>query len=435
MLEVLLLLFLILVNGIFVLAETALLSARKSRLQQWADEGRVDARAALALAQQPGRFLSTTTLGVTVIAILSGAFGEATFAEALERRWLEIGWLRPYAHTAALITVVAGITALTVLFGELIPKRLAVLHPERVVTAVTPLMQLTARIAHPIVRALTSTCDVILRLLGVREQPAAPVTPEEIKVLMEQGEFEEHEQALVARVFRMDEELITAVMTPRADIVYYDLNDPPETNRRKMVESAHSRSIVCRGGLTHVVGIVAAKSLLDDALQGQLPDLAKRATKPLYVPTTLTVTALLETFRKHRQHFALVVDEYGQLQGLVTINDALELLVGDIMTIQDVAGTDIVRRDDGSWLVDGNVAPDDLRTALAIEDPLPGEEAAIYHTLSGLAMLRLGRIPQPGDRFECAGLGFEVVDMDSNRVDKLLVMRLAGRPDAANLAV
>ena len=435
MLALLLLLLLILANGIFVLAETALLSARKSRLQQWANEGRADARSALALAQQPGPFLSTTTLGITVIAILSGAFGEATFAEALERQWLEIGWLKPYAHTAALITVVACLTILSVLFGELIPKRLALLNPERVVTAVTPLMQFTARIAHPVVRGLTYTCDAILHFLGVREQAVAPVTQEEIKVLMAQGEFEEHEQALVSRVFQMDEQRITAVMTPRTDIDYYDLNDPPEANRRKMIEGAHSRSVVCRGGLSHVVGIVTAKSLLDDALRGQAPDLAKRATQPLYVPTTLTVTALLETFTKHRQHFALVVDEYGQLQGLVTINDALETLVGDIMTIQDVAETGVVRRDDGSWLVDGSVAPDEFRRALAIEDPLPGEEAATYHTLSGLSMLRLGRVPQAGDRFECAGFGFEVVDMDSNRVDKLLVTKLAGRHDAVDLAV
>ena len=434
MLEFLLLMVLILVNGVFVLAETALLSARKSRLRQWEDEGRAGARAALALAQQPGRFLSTTTLGITVFAILSGAFGEATFAEALERQWLEIGWMRPYAHTAALIVVVAVITMLSVLFGELIPKRLAVLNPERVVTAVTPLMQATARITHPVVRALTATCDAILRLLGIREQPASPVTPEEIEVLMTQGEFKEHEQALVSRVFRMDEERITAVMTPRTNIDYYDLDDPPAINRRKMIESAHSRSVVCRGGLGRIVGIVTAKSLLDDALRGVPPDLEKHASTPLYVPTPLTVTAMLETFRKHRQHFALAVDEYGELQGLVTINDALEMLVGDIMTIQDVAATDIVRRDDGSWLVDGSVAPDELRTALAIEDPLPGEEAATYHTMSGLAMLRLGRVPQPGDRFECAAFGFEVVDMDNNRVDKLLVRKLAGHRDAANLA-
>jgi putative hemolysin len=434
MFEFLLLLLLILANGIFVLAETALLSARKSLLQQWADEGRADARAALALAQQPGRFLSTTTVAITVIAILSGAFGEATFAGQLERQWSEIAWLRPYAHTAALVTVVAGITVLAVLFGELIPKRLAVLNPERVVTAVTPLMQLTARIAHPVVRGLTHTCDAILHLLGVREQRIAPVTHEEIKVLMEQGEFEEHEQALVSRVFRMDEQRITALMTPRRDIDYYDLNDPPEVNRRKMIEGAHSRSVVCRGGLSQVVGVVTAKSLLDDALQGRPPDLPKRVTKPLYVPTTLTVTALLKAFKQHRQHFALVVDEYGQLQGLVTINDALEMLVGDVVTIQDVAAPDIVRRDDGSWLVDGSVAPDEFRTVLAIDDPLPDEEAATYHTLSGLTMLRLGRVPLVGDRFECAGLGFEVVDMDNNRVDKLLVMKLAKLDAAADPA-
>jgi putative hemolysin len=430
MLAFLLLLLLILANGVFVLAETALLSARKSRLQQWANEGRADARAALALAKQPGRFLTTTTVGITVITILSGAFGEATFAALLERQWSEISWLRQYAHPAALVTVVAGITVLAVLFGELIPKRLAVLYPERIVTVVTPLMQLAARIAHPVVRGLTLTCDAILRLLGVREQPLAPVTHEEIKALMEQGEFRQHEQALVSRVFRMDEQRVTAVMTPRTDIDYYDLNDPPETNRRKMIEAVHSRSLVCRGGLSHVLGVVSAKSLLDDALQDRPPDFLKRATKPLYVPTTLTVTALLETFKKHRHHFALVIDEYGQLQGLVTINDALEMLVGDIVTIEDVTEPDIVRRDDGSWLVNGSIAPDEFRNALAIEGLLPDEEEATYHTLCGLAMLQLGRVPHAGDRFECAGLGFEVVDMDNNRVKTLLVTKLA-RLDAA----
>ena len=265
------------------------------------------------------------------------------------------------------------------------------------------------------------------------------MSEEEINVLMEQGAeagvFEKHEQALVSRVFRMDEQRMWSAMTPRVDIAYFDLNDPFETNRRKLLGSGHSRFVVCKGGLGEVVGIVRAKTLLDDAYEGKPPDLTSGAVEPLYVPDTLTLIELLETFTKHRQHLALVLDEYGELQGLVTMNDVIEALVGEVATVEEGAAPDILRRADGSWLVDGNVAPERFREAMQLEARLPAEDTASYHTLGGFAMMQLGRIPQVGDRFECRGFRFEVVDMDRNRVDKLLIIRLASEGPAAPTSV
>jgi putative hemolysin len=329
---------------------------------------------------------------------------------------------------------VAGITVAAVVLGELVPKRIALLEPEAVASVVARPMQLLSRLAFPAVRGLALLTDLVLRLLGVRDAPGRPVSEEEINVLMEQGAeagvFEKHEQALVSRVFRMDEQRIWHAMTPRADIVYFDLDDPFEANRRKLLASGHSRFVVCRGGLGEIVGVVRAKTLLDDAYEGKPPDLTSGAAEPFYVPDTLTLAELLETFSKHRQQLALVLDEYGELQGLVTMNDVMEALIGEVATVEEGAAPDIVRRAEGSWLVDGNVTPARFREAMALAEHLPAEDSASYHTLGGLAMLQLGRIPQVGDRFECSGFGFEIVDMDRNRVDKLLVTRIgpAARP-------
>ncbi len=426
--ELLILLLLILLNGVFAMSEMSVVSARKSRLQQWVDEGRSGASAALALANEHGHFLSTIQFGITVIGILTGAIGGATVAQRLEESFAALPWIAPHANAAALGLVVAGITVASVVLGELVPKRIALLNPEGVASVLAPPMQLLSRLASPAVRALALLTDLVLRLLGAQGAPERPVSQEEINVLMEQGAeagvFEKHEQALVSRVFRMDEQRIWSAMTPRADIVYFDLNDPFETNRRKLLGSGHSRFVVCKGGLGEVVGIVRAKTLLDDAYEGKPADLTSGAVEPLYVPDTLTLIELLETFTKHRQHLALVLDEYGELQGLVTMNDVIETLVGEVATVEEGVQPDIVRRADDSWLIDGNVAPERFREAMQLEERLPAEDTASYQTLGGFAMMRLGRIPQVGDRFECRGFRFEIVDMDRNRVDKLLVTRI-----------
>jgi len=428
--ELLILLLLILVNGILVMSEMALVSARKARLQQWSEEGRAGAVAALALANAPLYFLSTIQVGITVIGILSGAIGEATVSKSLAENFAAITWLRPYADGMAFWIVVVAIAVFSLVLGELVPKRLALLNPEAIASAIARPMQWLSQAASPLVRLMSFASEVVLRLLGVRAAQASPVTKEEINILMEQGAqagvFEKHEQALVSRVFRLDDQLIASAMTPRGDIEYFDLNESFEANRQKLLRSAHSRFVVCKGGLDEIVGILRAKSVLDAALEGKPFDFTSNAGKPLYVPDTLTMIELLEEFKKHRQHLALVVDEFGELQGLVTMNDIMETLVGDVATVEDASQPDIVRRDDGSWLVDGDIAIERFKEAMGLDHELPDEATGAYRTLGGLAMKLLGRVPKLGDRFTSDGYRFEVIDVDRNRVDKLLVTKVNG---------
>jgi putative hemolysin len=437
--ELMVLLVLILLNGVFALSEMAVVSSRKARLLQWAEDGRSGAGTAFELANHPGHFLSTIQIGITLIGILSGAVGEATVARNLAEHLSLVTPLRPYADSVAFGIVVAGITLFSLVLGELVPKRLALLNPEAVASAIAGPMRFLSRAAYPLVHGLNLFTEFVLRLLATRAPQQPPVTEEEINVLMEQGAeagvFEKHEQALVSRVFWMGNHRITGAMTPRVDIVYFDVNDPFEVNRDKLLHSTHSRFPVCRGGLDEVVGVLQAKTLLDDMMLGKPIDLINGATRAFYVPDSLTVVKLLEAFKKHRQQFALVVDEYGELHGLVTMNDVMGTLVGDIATVEEVAEAEVVQRDDGSWLIDGNVTPERFREVMALPEPLPGEATESYHTLAGFAMRQLGRIPQAGDRFESDGFRFEIVDMDKNRVDKLLVMRLGADAPSGRSAV
>jgi putative hemolysin len=426
--EILLLLVLILLNGVFVMSEMALVSARKSRLRQWSDERRAGADTALALAHAPAHFLSTVQIAITVITILSGAFGDATLSGSLAGALSQLAALRPYAHTLAFWIVVIGIAFCSLILGELVPKRLALINPEAVASAVARPIQWLSKVTSPLVRLMSFVTELVLSLLHVRASDEPPVTKEEINVLMEQGAdagvFEKHEQALVSRVFRLDDETIASVMTPRGDIAYFDLNDSFEANREKLLHSSHSRFLVCNGGLDQVLGVLRAKSLLDAAVEGKPFDFASGAVKPLYVPASLTMIELLEVFKKHRQHLALVIDEFGQVQGLVTMNNVMEALVGEVATVEDESQPDIVQRADGSWLVDGSVPIARFKAVAQIEAELPGEDAEAYRTLGGFVMMALARVPQVGDRFTAEGVSFEVVDMDQNRVDKLLVTRV-----------
>jgi putative hemolysin len=425
--ELLILLVLIVLNAAFAMSETSVVAARQSRLQRRADEGDAGARTALALATEPGSFLSTIQIGITLIGVLAGAVGQATFASSLMQLWAGMPLLGPYAETISLALVAAVVTVLFVILGELVPKRLALLNPEGVASSVAPAMELLARLTSPLVRALNAGTDCMLSLLKVRASLEPPITAEEINILMQKGAeagvFEQREQALVARIFRMDEQRITGSMTPRANIVYVDLNDPFDTNRQKVLQSTHSRFPVCQGGLGNVLGIARAKALLDDTFAGKPIDFTQHINAPLFVPDSLSVTELLRAFKQHRQHLALVIDEFGELDGLVTLNDALETLVGDVAMVEDVSEPDVVRRDDNSCLIDGNVTMPRFKEVVGLQRVFPGEATASYHTLGGFIMMQLARIPQVGDRFEISGLRFEIVDMDRNRVDKLLVTR------------
>ncbi len=422
--ELLILLFLIVLNGLFAMAEMAVVSSRKVRLQQWADDGRTGAAAALALANEPSNFLSTIQVGITLIGVTSGAFGEATLAKGLSEWLSQWNWLDEYSDGLSIAVVVGAITVVSLIIGELVPKRLALLNPEMIAGFLAKPMQVLSKVVHPLVMALSLTTDGVLKILGVRTSKEPPVTAEEINVLMEQGAeagvFEEHEQALVSRVFHLDSTSVAGIMTARTDIVFLDLEEPREVNVRRIVEHGHSRIPVVRGGLDRIEGVVLARSLLADALAGKSLEFLSHAVKPLFVPSRISAMELMELFRKHRQTMAIAINEHGTVEGLVTLNDVMEALVGDIATVEEDEDRDLVRRHDGSWLIDGSVTIERLKNALDIDGPLPGNEEGVYHTVGGLVMELLARVPVVGDRVESGGWRWEVVDMDNRRVDKVL---------------
>ena len=430
--ELVVLLLLFVVNGLFSMSEMAVVSSRKARLQQLFDEGRAGAGTALELANNPSHFLSTIQVGITVIGITSGAFGEAKLSAQVAAWLAQWPLLAPRAEGIAATIVIVGITMGSLLIGELVPKRVALLNPEGVASTVARPMKWLSSLVHPVVRLLSTATEAFVRLLPKRTGETPPVTEEEIRVLMEQGAeagvFEEHEHQLVSRVFRMDDLRVTSVMTPRTDIVYLDLEQPEDAIRERLANAPHSRFPVTRGDLDTLEGMIEVKALLGDLVSGRKVDLAARLVKPLFLPETLSVHEVLTSFKKHRQTAAFLINEYGELQGLVTLHDVLEALVGD-MGAEDAAGEDdIVKRDDGSWLVDGGVSVERFTEALGIEDDLPEQDTGSYNTLGGFVMLQLGRVPKAADRFDWNDLRFEVVDMDRNRVDKLLVTRLPTAP-------
>jgi putative hemolysin len=427
--ELVVILLLILANGVFATAEMALVSARKARLQEWADAGNTRARAALELAQNPGEFLSTVQIGITLVGILAGAFGGARLAEPLAAVLRPLPGVGPYSETLSLGLVVGGIAYLSLVVGELVPKQLALTSPERIAAALAGPMRLISRLASPVVRLLSRSTAAVLRLLRVHPVPEPPVTEVEIRLLMQQGAqagvFEAAEHDMVQSVFRLGDRRIGALMTPRTDIMWLDLDDPPEELHRRVTETVHSWVPVGRGELDHLVGVARAKDLLGPLLTGQIEALEAFIRPPVVVPESLPALQVLERFRQAGLHLALVVDEYGGVQGLVTPIDLLEALVGDIPDTGMSAEPAVVRREDGSWLVDGMLPADELKALLPI-GALPGEGTGTYQTVSGLVMHQLGRIPATGDQFPWGGFRFEVVDMDGHRVDKVLVTPLPG---------
>ena len=427
MMEILALLLLIVLNGVFAMSEIALVSSRKPRLQQWADEGRPGAAAALALSHNPSNFLSTVQVGITVIGITSGAFGEATIAQQLSA-WLS-QWALTAAHAATIATaiVVTGITAASLIIGELVPKRLALISPEAMASLMAKPMGWVTMATYPIVRLLSGATGAVLYLLRVRPSTEPVVTEEEIKVLMDHGTragiFEAHEHKLVSRVFRLDELTVEAIMTPRGDIVYLDLDQSETENLNRAVTSDHARCPICRGGLNNVLGLVFMRHLLPDAVAGKGLNIERHMVAPLYVPETIKVMTLVELFKKQRETAALVVNEFGDIQGLVTLHDVMEALVGDIAAVGEEAESDVIQREDGSWLMDAGISVQRLKDVLDIRGSLPGEQEDTYHTLAGFVIMQLGRIPHAGAVFRWGDYRFEVVDMDRNRVDKVIVAR------------
>jgi putative hemolysin len=431
---ILVIVLLIIVNGVFVMAEMAVVSSRKPRLQQSASEGSHGARTALDLAMQPDRFLATVQIGITLIAILMGAIGERMLAERLSSKLREIPRLVGYSETIAFSIVVIAITYLSLVIGELVPKRVALHNPERIASAVAGLMNFLSKLCAPAVMLISGSTRLVIGALGLGPAEAPPVTEEEIKVMMEQGTeagvFEETEHDIVKSIFKLGDRAVSALMKPRRDVVWLDVEDPFSENQKKLASSLYSRFPVGQGSLDNVLGIVQTKDLLTRCLAGSKVDLRENLRPPLFVPEGLPALRLLEMFKKSRTHMALVVDEYGGIEGLVTLNDILEDLVGEVASVDMPEEQQIHQRPDGSWLIDGKLQVDDLKEVLKISK-LPDEESGSYQTLGGLVMLQVGRVPVTGDTFETEGYKFEVVDMDGKRVDKVLVSKKANTADAA----
>ncbi len=428
LLEFLIIFLLVLANGVFAMSEIAIVSARRARLQHLASRGDRRAEAALSLAEAPNRFLSTVQVGISLIGIVAGVFGGATFSETLAISLKQVYFLAPYADAIALVIVVMGITYLSLVIGELVPKRLALHHPEQIAMFVARPMLCLESLASPVVSFLSASTEVILRLFGIESSQAEPsISEEEIKVMIQQatkaGTFEEVEQEMVERVLRLGDMRVSALMTPRPDIIWLDLEDTAEENYRKLVENPHTRFPVCQGGLDHLLGVVQVNDLLTRGLTGQTLELTSVLRQPVYVPESTRGLKVMELFKQASTHIALVVDEYGVIQGLVTLNDILEAIIGDIPSIGTPEEPEAVQREDGSWLLDGMMAIDDFRELFLLPE-LPGEQRGNFHTLGGFVITHLGRIPATADYFEWDNFRFEVADMDGNRVDKVLMIPL-----------
>lgn len=423
--EILIILVLIIANGVFSMSEMAIVSARKVRLQQLANQGDPKARVALKLAESPNHFLSTVQVGISLIGILTGAFGGATIASRVAIYVRLIPLLAPYSEPISFGIVVLLITYFSLIVGELVPKRLALNNPEKIASIVAIPMQALAAIGSPVVFLLSASTDLILRLLGITASTEPQVTEEEIKILIEQGTeagtFEEAEQDMVERVFRLGDRPVSYLMTPRPDIVWLDLDDSAEENRQKMVDSAYSRYPICQGGLDNVLGVIPVTDLLARSFRGEPLDLTIGLRQPVFVPESTRGLKVLELFKQTITHMALVVDEYGVIQGLVTLNDIMSEIVGDVPSTDGQDQPQAVQREDGSWLLDGMLPVEEFLELFGMEEWQP-EERGSYQTLGGFVITHLGRIPAAADYFEWQSMRIEVMDMDGNRVDKVLVI-------------
>jgi putative hemolysin len=426
--ELLFIVFLIAMNNILAMTEAALLAVRKARLLQRMNEGDKKAGIVLNLVENPNQFLSIIQIGITLIDVLTGAVTGATVAIILARQFERIPALAPYSNSLGLAVGVLIITYFSIILGELVPKRLAIQNPETIASQIARPMLLLAKLLSPVVRFLSFSTNLVLRLIGIRPSNEPPVTEEEIHVLLDQGTqagiFEEAEQDMVAGVFRLNDRRVYSLMTPRTEILWLDVRATIDEILKKLAEGPYSRFPVCQGSLDNVLGIVKARELLTRSLAGENIHLKECLSPALFIPETTFASRALEIFKESNKELILVIDEFGGVTGLLTINDVLEEIVGDI----EIGEPQVTQRQDGSWLLDGMLDLDEFKELFSL-GPLPNEDE--YETLAGFVMVSLGKIPRASDQFEWEGLRFEVVDMDARRVDKVLVTTLPPRPITA----
>jgi putative hemolysin len=424
--EIVIILLLVAANGIFSMAEISVVAARKIRLQHRAEEGDHRAQVALDLAHKPGEFLSTVQVGITLIGILAGAYGGATISEPLAGAIAGVPTLAPYAEAIALGIVVAGITLLSLILGELVPKNIGLQYPESIASWVAGPMMMLARIGGPIVRAITGATSLIMRVFGVRASASPGLTEDEIRAVIsegaETGVLEPAEETIVQRVFQLGDQRVAAIMSPRIDIEWVDIHITNDELREFLASHSHTEFVVCDDDLDNVLGTVRAAELLPAILRGGDIALKPLIREPLFVPDSMPVFRLLDAFRSSHRHVAIVMDEFGAVEGLVTVGDLLEGLVGTLPADASEARGAFVARPDGSWLVDGSAPIEEVASKFEFE--VPTDETGAYHTMAGFVLARLGHIPRAAEAADWNGLRFEVMDMDGRRVDKVLVSRV-----------
>lgn len=416
-------LLLVVLNGVFAMSELAVVSSKRGRLQAMAERGDKAAKVVLDLAEHPTRFLSAVQIGITLIGILAGAYGQATIAGALDH-WLEanVPTLAPWSEGIATAVVVVLITYVSLVIGELVPKRLALLHPEIIARVIAPPLSLLATVLKPFVLLLTASTSGILRIMGVKEREGSGITSEEVEIMLAEGAdaglIEPAERTMMQEIMRLGDRPVRVAMTPRREIFWVSLADPAKQLLAEIRECPYSRVVVATGpDLDGELGVVTKKDLLDAALSGGPVNPAAHVVTPIAIPESMSLLRAMEMFKQTPLHFAFVVDEFGSLEGVVTAIDLLEMIAGDFNESHDEASGRLLRREDGSWLVDGRLDIEDLREAL-------GETFAVgggYHTVAGLILHTVGHIPTEGEIIALDGYDAEIVDMDGTRIDKLLL--------------
>jgi len=425
--EIVIIIVLIVVNGIFAMSEFALVSAKRTRLKQMAEEGDAGAVAALELSGRLTSFLSTIQIGITLVGILAGAFGGATVAKGLAAYLGNFPAIAPYSNAMSITFVVLVITYLTLIFGELVPKQIALNKAEVIVSKVARTMLFLSTVAKPLVIVLSISTEAVLRIMRIEKIIGSPVTEEEIKIMLEEGTeagvFEEAELSMIEGVLQIGDLRVESLMIHRSDIIALDLNDTVSENLQKMITSGRSYFPAYERDLDNIVGMVSVKHILAKIVESGEVDIRTNITNPLFVPEAISVLKLLELFKELGVHIALITDEYGSIQGIITLHDILEAIMGDVRTIGEPLETPVVVREDGSWLIDGDTSIEKIKDILSV-DFFPEEEEGYYRTIAGLIMYVLQRIPKTGDYIELKELRYEVVDMDGNRIDKVLVEKL-----------
>lgn len=425
--ELVIILLLIIFNGIFAMTEIAIVSSRKSKLKQLAEKGDTNAQKALELAGNPNRFLSTVQIGITFVGVFAGAFGGDRLADPISHIISNVPFIGQYSDLIGLLLVVSVITYLSLVIGELVPKRIALSNPEKIASLMAKSMHWLSLVSAPLINVLSKSTDWILKIFGVRETAEIPISEEEVKMLIREGArigvFNLAERDIVERTFRLSDMKVNMLMTPRKEIRWLDATGGSKNIRKAISQSSFSYYPVCNKELDKVIGVVRTKELLTHYFIEETLDLKKLMHKPIFVPESMNALKVLELFKKSGIHMAIAVDEYGNIEGLLSITDILEAIIGDIPTIDEYEESTITKRKDGSWLVDGLVSIDDFKEYFRIKK-IPKEESGIFQTVGGFVMHQIGGIPKAGNSFEISGFRIEVVDMDGNRVDKILVKKI-----------